>query len=440
MAATLPPGIGNPQQAMQATAFIREQPWYQEWLAKTGKRPDANGNPQPPLSDDQQLELNQLVRSHGIGMNDKFDGIDQNGQIVEEHHKLKKAAIAAAIGGLALTGFGAAGIGPLAGAMGAGSAAAGAGGAAAAGIPTTAGISSATALGLPVTAGLGSAGAIGAGAAGAALPALASTSTVPATGALVPGTTSSLAAGASTPSWLTTLKNAGQTATDISQGRATGRAAEAGLTNDANQTDIGLYRAQIDANNAQNRYGLDAAGQENDFATKTYGLDLDTSTAANRFGLDKVNAGVNVGNLELDQRKYALDAPGKRAGNAVRGDILANAQDASFDLPSTIPNISINGGVRPSMFSANTRALGGEMSAQALAEQRKGDAFGALPTLPTYQGPTSKLPTYKAPAPYVNPPPAPTMAPQPQAGAADTALNLAGYAGLAAPYLKFLRF
>jgi hypothetical protein len=270
---------------------------------------------------------------------------------------------------------------------------------------------------------------------------LPSAATVPNTGALVPATTSSLPAttASTTPSYLKTLKDVGNTASDIAKGRAEGRAVESGLVNNDNRTATDFYRAQIDANNAQNRYGLDSAGMENDFAAKTYGLDLDTANQANRFGLDKVNAGVNIGNLELDQRRYALDAPGKRAGNSVRGDILANAQDVTFDLPSTIPKINVAGGLRPSMFSANTRALGGEMSAQALAEQRKGDAFGPLPTLPNYQGPTSKLPQFKAPAPYVNPPLAPTMQQGPQANGFDTAMNIAGYAGLAAPYLKYLR-
>lgn len=305
-----------------------------------------------------------------------------------------------------------------------------------------AGVSSGAGL---VGAGTSATTAAEAAAAAAATPGLASTTIgagyIPAITGSTGSAVSAGAAGSSIPSYLKTLKDVGQTASDIAKGRAQGRVDEANLTNNANNTEVGLYKAQVDSNNAQNRYGLDAAGQENDFATKTYGLDLDTANQANRFGLDKVNAGVNVGNLELDQRRYALDAPGKRAGNSVRGDILANSQDVSFSgLPAGIPNISINGGLRPSMFSDNTRQLGRDISAQALDQQRKGDAFGALPTLPDYQGPTGKLPTYKAPAPYVNPPPAPTMAPQPQSNGVDTALNIAGYAGLAAPYLKYLRF
>lgn len=462
MPATLPPGIGNPQQAMQATAFIREQPWYQQWLASTGKRPDANGNPQPPLSDDQQLALNKLVRQNGIGMNDKFDGIDQNGQIVEEHHKLKKAAIAAAVGGLALTGFGAAGIGPLAALGGSSSGLAGLGGEFAGtstGVgPLASGLTGAATLGGSTA---GAVGATGAGIAtatdigGVALPATeaglgvegATTGIGPLAGGLTGATTDyaipagvSSAGLSSTPSYLSALKEGGNTATDLLKGRAEGRAAEAGLTNNANRTELDLYNSQINANNAQNNYGLNAAGQENNFNNANYGLDLATSTAANNFGLGKVNAGIGIGNLDLAQKDYALSAPGKRAGNAVRGDILANAQDASIDLPSTIPKTTISGGLRPSMFSANTRALGGEMSAQALSQQRAGDTFAPLPTLPDYQGPKTALPTYKAPPAYVNPPPAPTMTPQPQANGFDTALTGLGYAGAVAPYLKYLKY
>lgn len=243
--------------------------------------------------------------------------------------------------------------------------------------------------------------------------------------------------GGSTPNYLKAVTEIGNTASDIAGGRAQGRAVEAGLTDRANNTEIGLYRSIIDSNNAQNQYGLNAANAENNFNANNYGLDLNRANAENNFGLGKVNAGIGIGNLDLAQKRYALEAPGARAGQAVRGDILANAQDAKFNLPSTIPQMSISGGLRPSMFSANTRALGGELSASALANQRKGDTFAPLPTLPNYQGPTSALPTYKAPAPYVNPPKPPTLTPQPQANGVDTALNIAGYAGLAAPYLKY---
>lgn len=163
--AELPGGIGNNDQASQVTAYIRQQPWYTEWLAKNGIAPGPDQ--QVALTKQQRKDLANLAVANGIGLNNKFDQFDENGQVSEAHHKLKKTLIAAAIGGAALTGFGAAGIGPLAGALSGGASAA-AGGAAA--IPTTSGIASATALGLPVTAGLGTAGTAAAtGGLGAAL-------------------------------------------------------------------------------------------------------------------------------------------------------------------------------------------------------------------------------------------------------------------------------
>lgn len=116
MAGQLPSGLGNAQQATQATAFIRSEPWYLEWLQSHGITPGPDQ--QVRLDDNQRAELMSLAVQHGIGFNDKYDMIDENGQIAEEHHKLKKVAIAAALAGLAVTGLGAAGIGPLAGALG----------------------------------------------------------------------------------------------------------------------------------------------------------------------------------------------------------------------------------------------------------------------------------------------------------------------------------
>jgi hypothetical protein len=84
----------------------------------------ANGNNRTKLSDDQRTQLMQTAIAKGIGFNHKYDGIDENGQIIEEHHKLRNGLIAAAIGGAAATGFGAAGIGPLSGMFGAGASAA----------------------------------------------------------------------------------------------------------------------------------------------------------------------------------------------------------------------------------------------------------------------------------------------------------------------------
>lgn len=181
----LPKGLGNDQEATQATSAMRQSPWYQDWAKKNGLQFEGDSYGNAKLNDNQQQDLYNQALKNGIGLNNKYDQIDENGQISEAHHKLRNGLIAAAIAGAGLTGFGAAGIGPLSGLFGGASAAAGAGTGAGVGLGETAatgiGGLSATSLGLPVTAGLGTAGgAAAAGGAGAAL------STIPDLGAVAP--------------------------------------------------------------------------------------------------------------------------------------------------------------------------------------------------------------------------------------------------------------
>lgn len=126
-----------------------------------------------------------------------------------------------------------------------------------------------------------------------------------------------------------------------------------------------------------------------------------------QLGLSRYNAGLNAADVDLARRKYALGAPAARGRQAVQGDILSNAQDVSINAPGIrMPQIS--GGLRPSMFSANTRALGGELSKSALADQQKGDAFDPLGAPPPITG-------------------------LPQPGVTDKILTTAGYIGALAP-------
>jgi len=168
----LPPGIGNPQQALQATAFMRQQPWYQALVRSWGVNPAGDQNGNVRLSDAQQQQLLAAARQHGIGISDRYQ-IDENGQIAEQpSHLWRNIGIGAGIGGLTLTGLGAAGIGPLSGLFGAGT---GAGAAAAESgvlpstvigsgyIPAIVGGTGATGL----STGLGTGLATGAGSAGA---------------------------------------------------------------------------------------------------------------------------------------------------------------------------------------------------------------------------------------------------------------------------------
>lgn len=85
----------------------------------------------------------------------------------------------------------------------------------------------------------------------------------------------------------------------------------------------------------------------------------------------------------LDERKFALGAPGVRAGQSVRGSIMQNAQPMTLSglpdrIASRIPTIS--GGLSPALFNQNTRDLGGEMTRKALIDQLKGDEFAPMET------------------------------------------------------------
>lgn len=107
-----------------------------------------------------------------------------------------------------------------------------------------------------------------------------------------------------------------------------------------------------------------------------------------QLGLNRTNAGVNVGTLGLAQKKLALSAPNELAAQSARGDVLANSQDATVSgLPSYIHMPTMSGGLRPSMLSASSRALGGQMSRNALADSTSGK-YTNLPALPTVPGAT----------------------------------------------------
>lgn len=69
-------------------------------------------------------------------------------------------------------------------------------------------------------------------------------------------------------------------------------------------------------------------------------------------------ANIGYANAQNNLYNNQLTAPQKIASNAVRGDILSNARDVSIAAPSDIPVPTISGGLRPSMFSDQTRQLG----------------------------------------------------------------------------------
>ena len=375
MAATLPPGIGSPEQINQANIFMREQPWYQQLLQSWGQNPNSVN-----LSDNQQQQVLTAARNHGIGISDRFE-IDPSGNIREQGHKLRDVLLAGGLAAGALTGGAALGLfgGAAEGAGAAGAAGAGAAeGAGAAGAAGTAaglgGVEAGAEAGLsPFVA----SGALGSGAAGAAGAAGADAGAFDAAGNFVgPSTVTGIGSNpASSSDFWQTLGDVGGALGSAGVGRAQGRLAEtqANAAYDRALTD--LYASENTANTAKNNFGLNRAG------------------------------------VDLAQRNFALTAPGARAHNAVRGDILSSAKDVAFSgLPAGINVPTISGGLRPSMFTPQTRSLGSTMTQQALDAQQKGDTFDPLPQWSAGPNP-------------------PTLPPPPQASSLDTLLNSAGTVG-----------
>jgi hypothetical protein len=413
----LPAGIGSEVQIDQANRWMRVQPWYQQLLQAWGQNPNA-----VHLNDAQQQQLLTEARARGVGISDRHE-IDPAGNINPKGHKLRNTLIVAGIAGAALTA------GAAAGAFGAGGASAG--GASAAGAGATAGGLGGAAVPLTaasfpgVTAGLGTAGATGMATGGGWL-----------------GTAKTIANAYNRGrNVFDTAGQIGDAFGAASSGRAQGRKAEADINQSQDRNAMDLYRSQISANNNENNFGMDrytgglaAARDANTFGMNRFTGGLDQARDKNNFAINRVNAGINLADADLNRRKYALTAPGMRASNAVRGDVLAHAQDASISgLPSGISVPTINGGLRPSMFSDNTRALGGELSSQALQQQQAGDHFAPLPDLPNYEGSSIGMPEYQGSSvgmpDYVKPPPAPGLSGVPQSTGLDSFLNTAATIG-----------
>lgn len=138
--------------------------------------------------------------------------------------------------------------------------------------------------------------------------------------------------------------NAGaQIAGGIAQSKAQGRAAEAAVNQRQDQ-------------GAQNAYATDKS------------LDLEALIRGYQAELDKAKG-------QLSEYETKLAAPQSRAANSVRGDILANVQDVGVSAPDGVNVTSFSGGLRPSLLSGNSRALGQQMSKEALL-----DALSGSPT------------------------------------------------------------
>jgi hypothetical protein len=170
-------------------------------------------------------------------------------------------------------------------------------------------------------------------------------------------------------------------------------------------------RAKAKAAEAQAQHANDTVAQAG------YATDKSTNLQALAAAQNAQNA--RAGGI-LNEQELALSAPRTRAQNSVRGSILANAQDATISgLPKGVTVPTISGGLRPSMFSGDTRALGQQMTRDALLSQM---APQVTPYSDMKPLDVSSITSMKAPGPT----------PLPQASTLDSILaNIGMYGGLA---------
>jgi hypothetical protein len=143
--------------------------------------------------------------------------------------------------------------------------------------------------------------------------------------------------------WGSLISAGAQIGASYAASKAQGRAAEATINQRQDQ-------------GAQNAYATDKS------------LDLEALIRGYQAELDKAKG-------QLSEYETKLAAPQSRASNSVRGDILANVQDAGVSAPPGVNVTSFSGGLRPSLLSGNSRALGAQMSKEALL-----DALSGTPT------------------------------------------------------------
>jgi hypothetical protein len=195
--------------------------------------------------------------------------------------------------------------------------------------------------------------------------------------------------------WGSLISAGAQIGAAYAQSKAQGRAAEA------------VANQRQDAG-AQNAYSTDKS------------LDLEALVRGYQAELDKAKG-------QLSEYETKLSAPQSRAANSVRGDILANVQDVGVSAPDGVNVTSFSGGLRPSLLSGNSRALGGQMSKEALL-----DALSGSPTPFSNMAPVdlSSITGRSAPA----------QTELPQASAMDRVMEAIGtYGGMASGLMNSQR-
>jgi hypothetical protein len=202
------------------------------------------------------------------------------------------------------------------------------------------------------------------------------------------------------------------TAGKVAGGLAGSLGGSGGGTNPAST--IGDYAGSLEAGRQKGREKDTEMGQAQDRnALNLYGAQNQANASQNNFAINRANLGNDQAGIDLKQRQFALDAPGTRAKQAMRGDYMANAQDASFTPLAGAHNFNLKSGFSPSMFSDSTRQLGRDLSSNALAANQQGDTFAPMTALPDYHAGAA----------------APGLTPIPQAGKTDSILSTTALIG-----------
>jgi hypothetical protein len=103
---------------------------------------------------------------------------------------------------------------------------------------------------------------------------------------------------------------------------------------------------------------------------------------------DAMQGALGRANIDLDQKRFSLDAPGKRAGAVVNSDLLRNVGD--FKMGSAENGWQNSGGLRPSALGSDSREAANLVIAQQLDALRKGpEQFADIqyPEMPKIDGP-----------------------------------------------------
>lgn len=134
----------------------------------------------------------------------------------------------------------------------------------------------------------------------------------------------------------------------------------------------GAAKGSADQRGAENQQAL----QKNSLLANLYGTNQNATMQSLIAG---ANEKQNQAQTDLQQRQFALAAPGKRASDAARGSLLQNVRSASFSgLPSRVSSSipTLSGGLNPDqVFSPEARQAGAQLTRQSVMDLLKGDSF-----------------------------------------------------------------